>query len=61
MMKVMRTLKQKNIFEVVIFELDHNESKNIVEKIKEKAKVNGCEIEIVVFFGNLSHDEILKL
>lgn len=54
-------IKSKNIFKVVIFELDKYESKDIIEKIKEKAKINGCEIEVKIFEGELSKDEIITL
>lgn len=53
--------KTKNIFEAIIFELDQDESKSIVEKIKEKAKINGCDIEIKVFYGNLTKEEIIAI
>lgn len=53
--------KTKNIFRVVIFELNNDESKEIIKNVKNKAKLNDCEIEIINLIGYHSDKELIKI
>ena len=53
--------KTKNIFRVVIFELNDEESKNIIQNVKNKAKLNDCEIEIINILGYHSNKDLIKI
>ena len=53
--------KTKNVFKAVVFELSYDDSKEIIENVKNKAKLNDCEIEVVNFIGYQSDDDIMKL